>query len=81
MTYADLTLIYETFLVVKNSSAYNGSDVQLGFKQVFADADKDGDGHVEKADFPTLIDGYFGSKHIRPTASDYEEYFKKIDLN
>ena len=28
-----------------------------------------------------MIDGYFNSKHIRPTVSDYEDYFRKIDLN
>ena len=28
-----------------------------------------------------MIDGYFNSKHIKPTMSDYEECFKKIDLN
>lgn len=28
-----------------------------------------------------MIDGYFNSKHIRPTVSDYEDYFRKIDMN
>ena len=77
----DLTLLYETFLVVRNAGEYKGSEVQQGFRQVFTDADKDNDGHVERQDFPILIDGYFNSKHIRATNSDYEEYFKKIDLN
>jgi len=28
-----------------------------------------------------LIDGYLQSKHMKCTAQDYDEYFKKIDLN
>ena len=74
-------MLHDTFLITKNAGAYSNSDVQQGFKNVFLDADKDGDGFVDKNDFHTLIDGYFNSKHIRPNISDYEEYFKKIDLN
>ncbi len=48
---------------------------------VFTDADKDGDGFVERPEFPILIDGYLNSKHIKPSQQDYDEYFKKIDLN
>jgi hypothetical protein len=32
---------------------------------LFLDCDRDGDGYVEKQEFPTLIDGYFNSKHMR----------------
>ncbi len=78
---ADLQLLYETFLVVKNQTDYKNSDVQMGFRSVFLDADKDQDGNVEIKDFPILIDGYFNSKHIKTTQELYEEYFKKIDLN
>lgn len=78
---ADLQLLYETFLVVKNPSDYKNSEVQMGFRSVFLDADKDQDGNVEIKDFPTLIDGYFNSKHVKTTPDLYEEYFKKIDLN
>ena len=38
---ADLQLLYETFLVVKNPAEYKNSDVQMGFRTVFLDADKD----------------------------------------
>ena len=53
----------------------------MGFRLVFADADKDQDGFVERGDFPILIDGYFNSKHIKATQDLYDDYFKKIDLN
>lgn len=52
-------------MVVKNASAYKGSEVQQGFMSVFMDADKSGNNIVEKAEFPILIDGYFNSKHIK----------------
>lgn len=53
----------------------------MGFKLVFADADRDQDGFVERGDFPTLIDGYLNSKHIKATTDMHDDYFKKIDLN
>ena len=55
--------------------------MQHGFKVVFQEADKDGDGSISRNEFPTIIDGYFNSKHLKPSQGDYDEYFKKIDLN
>ena len=81
LTTQDLHLLHETFAIIRNNSEYRGSEVQLGFRQVFSDADKDNDGFVERNEFAILIDGYLGSKHIKPTQADYDEYFKKIDLN
>jgi len=81
MPMGDLQLLFDTFSVIRNPSQYKNSEVQNGFKLVFSDADQDGHGFVDRRTFQILIDGYFGSKHIRPTNADYEEYFKKIDLN
>ena len=81
MSLSDLQLLYETFQVFKNSSLYRNSPVQQGFRQVFAEADRDNDGFVERHDFPPLIDGYFNSKHVKAGAGGYEEYFRRIDLN
>lgn len=81
LSHTDLILLYETFLVVRNPNAYQGSEVQRGFLSLFAEADRDFDGFVERGDFPLLIDGFFSSKHMRASSADYEEYFKKIDLN
>ena len=66
---------------MRNPAAYNNSDVQHGFRQVFLDADKNHNGSIERPEFPSLIDGYFNSKHIKPTMHDFDDYFKKIDLN
>ena len=67
LTTQDLHLLHETFSVIRNHSEYRGSEVQQGFRVVFSDADKDGDGFVERHEFPILIDGYLNSKHIKPT--------------
>ena len=61
----DLCLLYESFNVVR-SGAYSGSEVQLGFKLVFNEADSNRDGLVEKDEFYLLMLGYFNSKHIKP---------------
>jgi hypothetical protein len=76
----DLRLLFDTFSVVRSGN-YAGSEVQLGFKMLFNDADKNSDGLVEKEDFFILMMGYFNSKHIKPMSHDFELYFKKIDLN
>lgn len=66
LTTQDLHLLIDTFAIIRNNSEYRGSEVQLGFRHVFSDADKDNDGFVERNEFPTLIDGYLASKHIKP---------------
>lgn len=48
---------------------------------LFLDCDRDGDGFVERPEFPQLIDGYFNSKHLRAGPADYEEYFRRLDNN
>ena len=55
--------------------------MQLGFRMVFRDADREGGGLVGKGEFPMLMNGYFNSKHIKPTNKDFETYFNKLDLN
>ncbi len=75
-----MLLLRDTFKVVQSGS-YKGSPVQLGFQRMFDEADKDGDGFVEKGEFPILMQGYFNSKHLQASREDYEQYFKKINLN
>ncbi|CDW86549.1 mitochondrial carrier family and ef hand protein [Stylonychia lemnae] len=76
----DLKLLFESFSIVRTGE-YPGSEVQLGFKMLFGEADKNSDGQVEKADFFQLMRGYFNSKHQKPTQLDIDMIYKKIDLN
>eukprot|EP00347_Sterkiella_histriomuscorum_P011599 403371838 len=77
----DLKLLYDTFTIVR-SGDYPGSEVQMGFKLLFNEADKNGDGLVERDnEFIQLMRGYFNSRHIKPSQVDYDLVFKKIDLN
>lgn len=71
LTIDDLQILFETFQVVRNGN-YSGSEVQVGFKMVFKDADRDGDWQVTKAEFFPLMSGYFASKHIKPTQLDLD---------
>ena len=66
LTTEDLKLLVETFQVVRTGD-YPGSEVQLGFRMIFSEADKNQDGFVEKQDFFQLMMGYFNSKHIKPS--------------
>ena len=76
----DLRLLFDTFTIVR-SGDYPGSEVQLGFKMLFSEADKNSDGFVEKLDFISLMRGYFNSKHMKPNQLDIDLTFKKVDLN
>ncbi len=51
LTSEDLKTLFETFSVVRTGD-YPGSEVQLGFRMVFNEADKNKDGFVEKSEFP-----------------------------
>lgn len=76
----DLKLLFETFSVIRSGN-YEGSEVQLGFKNLFQEADTNGDGYVEKSDFHILIEGYLNSKHIKIKQDLVDSFFMKIDLN
>ncbi len=45
------------------------------------ETDKNNDGYVERADFYTLMRGYYNSKHLKPTQQEIDATFAKVDLN
>ena len=47
LTLEDLKVLLDTFKVVRTGD-YPGSEVQMGFKMIFSEADKNQDGYVEK---------------------------------
>ena len=69
LTNEDLKLLYDTFSIVRTGH-YQGSEFQLGFKNLFNEADTNGDGIVHKDDFYILIMGYLNSKHIKATKEE-----------
>lgn len=66
LTSDDLRLLIDTFQVVRTGD-YPGSEVQMGFRMIFAEADTNQDGFVDKQDFYQLMAGYFNSKHMKPS--------------
>lgn len=62
----DLRLLFDAFSVVR-SGDYPGSDVQMGFRLLFNENDKNNDGYVERSEFYSLMRGYYNSKHLKPT--------------
>ena len=47
----------------------------------FTTADVNGNGHIERTEFPTLISGIFETFNIEPTDENLNAWFSKIDAD
>ena len=50
-------------------------------EKIFRGSDRKHDGRIDRAEFETLIKGYFELKGIKPTKENYDAYFLKLDID
>lgn len=47
----------------------------------FNDSDQNHNGRIDRKEFENLIRGYFDLKGIKSTKENFDEYFKKVDID